>query len=423
MKIKYIFLTLVFALLFAAGVSAEEAPLRVGLFYGPGAKESVSVSSENGFETAQAEDLGAGIVARIEEGNIVLYNAAEDTVIYTGVEGAEVKAVARDSAFELDGKKYRGNIIFRPQDGKITIINEVLLDDYVCGVVAGEMPSSWPKEALKAQAVAARCYALKSLSKHADFGFDLCSTTNCQVYGGIASETERTNEAVKETAGIVAAFDNKVVDTLFYSSNGGYVEAAENVWGGNYPYFQTFKDEYEKTDEISGAVWTVEFSPEEIKSRLAENGVDIGDILDMEVVKTSESGRVLEVKITGTKGTKSYTRSYARTFLSLKSQLYTITAPEGSGLYVLGASGQSSVSGEYYILTAEGLDTRSAPKSNGNYIISGRGYGHGVGMSQWGARYMAEKGLTFEDIIKYYFKGAELKDYSELYRSDVVEGI
>lgn len=421
MKLKYIFLTFVFMLLFTAVAAAEESPLRVGLFYDSMAKETVTVSSEGGFETVAAEDLGNELVATISEGTIVLLNAAGDTVIYEGVEGAEVKAVARDALVTIEGKKYRGNVIFRPKDGKITVINEIGLDDYVRGVVAGEMPSSWPKEALKAQAVAARCYALKSLSKHADFGFDLCPTTNCQVYGGIAAETNSTNQAVEETAGIVAAYKDKVVDTLFYSSNGGYVEAAENVWSGSYPYFQTFKDEYEKTDEISGAVWSVSFSAEEIKARLAENGVDIGDILNMEIVKTSESGRVLEVKITGTTGKKSYTKGYARTFLGLKSQLYTITPPENTAVYCLSAEGQNKVSGEYFILTAEGLDSRQTDAGNGNYIISGRGYGHGVGMSQWGARYMAEQGLTCEDIIKYYYKGAELKDYNELYRSDVVE--
>ena len=421
MKLKYIILTIVLAVGMTMSSTAQGNPLRVGLFYGSTAKETVTVSAETGFETLQQEDLGGSFVAKLSEGNIVLHSTTDDSVIFSGVDGAELKAVARDSVFTVEGKKYRGNVIFRPHNGKITVINEVMLDDYVCGVVAGEMPSGWPMEALKAQTVAARCYALKSLSKHADFGFDLCSTTNCQVYGGIAAEREQTNKAVEETAGIVASYDNKVVDTLFSSSNGGYVEAAENVWGGSYPYFKTFKDEYEKTDEIAGAVWTVSFTPEEIKAELKENGVDIGDILNMEVVKTSESGRVLEVKITGTTGTKSYTKSYARTFLGLKSQMYTIKAPEGSAVYGLSASGQNKVSGEYYILTAEGIDTRKAASGDGKYVISGRGYGHGVGMSQWGARYMAEAGHTYEDIIKYYFKGAELKNYSELYRSDVVE--
>lgn len=413
MKLKYIILSLAVLMCMTVSVYATEAPLRVGLFYGSTAKESVTITSEGGFETEAAEDLGSSLVATVSEGNIVLHNIAGDMLIYEGQSGAEVKAVARDGISTVDGKQYRGNVVFRPHDGKIIVINEIMTDDYLLGVVAGEMPASWPKEALKAQAVAARCFALKNLGKHADYGFDLCSTTNCQVYGGIESETPSTNQAVLETAGIVALYNRKIVNTLFSSSNGGYVEASENVWGGKEAYFQTFKDEFEKTDEIGGAVWTYEISPQELKEELAGNGVDIGDILNMEVVETSQSGRVLEVKITGTTGTKSYTKSYARTFLGLRSQLYTITAPTGSAVHCLGANGQTTLTGNYYVLTAEGLDSRTAATGNPNYIISGRGYGHGVGMSQWGARYMSEQGYTYEDIIKYYFKGVELKSYTE----------
>ncbi|MBR6524031.1 MAG: SpoIID/LytB domain-containing protein [Clostridia bacterium] len=413
MKLKYMFLTVVILVCMVVNAGATEAPLRVGLYYESTAKESVEIWSGDGFETDAAEDLGVALVATVLDGNIMLYNMARDTLIYAGVYGNEVRAVARNGVFTIDGKAYRGNVIFRPHNGKITVINEVMIDDYLRGVIAGEMPSSWPKEALKAQAVAARCFALGALNKHADYGFDVCSTTNCQVYGGIDSEKESTNYAVEETAGIVALYDGKIVNTLFSSSNGGYVEASENVWGGSYPYFQTFKDEFEKTDDISGAVWTYEISPGELKDKLAENGVDIGDILNMEVVKTSESGRVLEVKITGTKGTKSYTKSSARTFLGLRSQLYTITAPGGGNIHCLGANGQTTLTGKYYVLTDDGLNIRSTPSGGSKFVISGRGYGHGVGMSQWGAKHMSEKGYSFEDILKYYFKGIELRSYTE----------
>ncbi len=413
MKIKYIFLTLAVLICMTVSVYATEAPLRVGLFYGATALEKVTIASTGGFETDAAEDLGTELVATVSEGNIMLHNLEGDVLIYAGADGREIRAVAREGIFTVEGKGYRGNVIFRPMDGKITVINEIMTDDYLRGVVAGEMPSSWPVEALKAQAVAARCYALNALNKHADFGFDVCATTNCQVYGGTQAETEATNRAVEETAGIVALYNGKVVNTLFSSSNGGYAEASENVWGGSSPYFQTFKDEFEKTDEISGAVWKYEISPQQLKEELAGNGVDIGDILNMEIVKTSRSGRVLEVKITGTTGTKSYIKSYARTFLGLKSQLYTIIPPTGTAVFCLGANGQETISGNYYVLTDEGLDTRKAEEGNPNYVFNGRGYGHGVGMSQWGARYMSEQGLTYEDILKYYFKGIELKSYTE----------
>lgn len=415
MKLKNLLILFIITICFGLGVNAEEIELRIGLFYGSTAKESVVISSEEGLETSLAEDLGTKFTATVLEGNVVLHNDEGDVPVYSGTDGKEVKAIARDKVVLIDGKKYRGNVVLRPStDGKITVINEVMTEEYVKGVVAGEMPSGWPGEALKAQAVAARCFALNSLGKHENYGFDLCSTTNCQVYGGISSETEATNRAVEETAGKVLCYNNKIINTLFSSSNGGYAEASQNVWGGAYPYFKTFKDEYEKTDDISSAIWQVSYTPEEIKEELLKNGVDIGDITNMEVVKTSESGRVLEVKITGTKGTKSYTKSYARTFLGLKSQLYTITPPESSDIYCISAEGKSKISGSYHVLTAQGLEEKKVPGGSGKYIINGRGYGHGVGMSQWGAYYMSKQNLTYEDILTYYFKNTEVKSYTDI---------
>ena len=414
MKIKYIIFSLVFAICAFIGASAAEAPIRIGLSYASTAKTSVKIYSDGGFETTDALDLGTYIIATNLEGNIVLSDSTGATVLYQGTSGQEVKVVTRSNMLSIDDKLYRGNVVFKPYNGKITVINEIMVDDYLCGVVAGEMPASWPFEALKAQAVAARCFAFDNLGKHSSYGFDLCATTNCQVYGGVASEKESTNRAVAETAGIVAVADGKIINALYTSSNGGYAEASENVWGGKVSYFQTFKDDYEKTDEISRAVWKVELTPEEIKAELLDNGVDIGDIIGMEIVNTSESGRVLEVKITGTTGTKSYTKSYARTFLGLRSQLYTITPPYNAALNCLSANGQQTVSGDYYVLTANGIQKRTTGSGNGKYIITGRGYGHGVGMSQWGAYYMAQQGLNYVDILTYYYKGVQIMNYTDV---------
>lgn len=415
MKIKYILLTMLLLLCAFMTANAEETPLRVGLFYGSTAKESIAVSCGTGFNTVEQTPIGTDVVAAITpDNNVAIYNTAWDTLLYLGTGGAEVKLFATDGVVNINGKKYRGNVIFRPQEGKLVVINEVNGDDYLRGVVPGEMPSSWPHEALKAQAVAARCFAYRNLGKHSQYGFDLCATTNCQVYGGIASETEATDRAVYETAGIVAVSEGKIIDALYCSSNGGYAEGSENVWGGKVSYFNTFKDEYEKTENIKSAVWREEYSAQDIKDELTENGVDIGDIIGMEIVKTSDSGRVLEVKITGTTGQKSYTKAYARSFLGLKSQLYTITSPNSSSLYVLGANGKKSISGDYYVLTADGLTKRSAPITSDKYVVSGRGYGHGVGMSQWGAYYMASEGLNYVDIITYYYKGVQIVNYPDI---------
>lgn len=413
MKLKYILVLMSVLLLICMGASAQEAPLRVGLYYGSTAKTSVTIYSESGLSLPTEEQLGNYAVATISEGNIVLSDST-GVVICQGMGGAEVKVISNGNMLSINDKLYRGNVIFRPYNGAITVINEVMADDYLCGVVAGEMPSGWPLEALKAQAVAARCFAFDNLGKHSSYGFDLCATTNCQVYGGVSAEKESTNRAVEETAGIIATYNGKVINALYGSSNGGYAEASENVWGGNVAYFQTFKDEFEKTEEIPSAVWKVEMSPEEIKAELLDNGVDIGDIVNMEIVSTSESGRVLEVKITGTAGTKSYTKSYAKSFLGLRSQLYTITAPSGDSLTCITANGNKKVSGEYYVLTANGTEKRTTGSGNNKYTISGRGFGHGVGMSQYGAYYMANQGLNYVDILTYYYKGVAIINYADM---------
>ena len=412
MKLRYILLTLMILLFSAFAVSAE-SPLRVGLYYGSTALDVVNVSSFNGLETEAAEDLGGYFMATVSNGDIVLVNASGEQ-IYTVPYGGEVKAVARDGVVVIEGKEYRGNVIFRPKDGKITVINELYTDDYVKGVIAKEMPASWPNEALKAQAVAARCFAYSSLGKHSDYGFDVCSTTNCQVYGGVTAETASTIRAADETAGMVVCYNGRIISTLFGSSNGGYMEAAQNVWSGNYPYFQTVRDEYERTEEISSAVWTVEFTAQEIKDKLAASGVNIGDITGMEVVKTSESGRVLEVCVYGTTGSKSYTKNAARSFLGLKSQLYTITPPESEKVYCIGAGGQAAISGNYYVITEHGLELRGSNRTDDKYIISGRGYGHGVGMSQWGAYHMSQAGFNYQDILTYYYRGTQVLNYADI---------
>ena len=415
MKLRYIILTL-FILLFAGLTANAEAPLRVGLYYGSTALDAVNVSSFEGLETSAAEDLGGYFIATVANGDIVLKNA-DGAEIYTVPWGGEVRAVARNGCVVIEGKQYRGNVIFIPRDGKITVINELYTDDYVKGVIAKEMPSSWPNEALKAQAVAARCFAYSSLGKHSDYGFDVCATTNCQVYGGMDAETQSTIRAVNETEGMVVCYNGKIISTLFSSSNGGYMEDARNVWSGSYPYFKTIKDEFEKTEEITSANWTVEFTPEEIRDKLAASNIYIGEVTGMEVTKTSESGRVLEVVVYGTAGQRNFTKNAARTFLGLKSQLYTITPPSMGRVYCIGAGGQATLDGIYFVITEKGIERRSASNlmaKEGKYVISGRGYGHGVGMSQWGAYYMSQAGYGYQDILMYYYRDTHVVNYADV---------
>lgn len=137
------------------------------------------------------------------------------------------------------GKWYRGILMVQNKNGKLTIINNVPLDDYIKGVVPAEMPSSWQTEAHKAQAIAARSYALANLGKRARQGYDLKDTPEDQAYGGASAETARTNSAVEETKGIVLTYNMKVINAFYSASAGGQSSSAGQAWGNNLPYIRS----------------------------------------------------------------------------------------------------------------------------------------------------------------------------------------
>lgn len=136
-------------------------------------------------------------------------------------------------------KWYRGHLIIQNKNKKLTVINEVNLEDYIKGVVPSEMPSSWELEALKAQAIAARSYALANLGKRASLGYDLKDTPEDQAYGGASAETSKTNKAVDETSGLVLTYNYKVVSAFYSASAGGQTVTAKEAWGNDVPYVRS----------------------------------------------------------------------------------------------------------------------------------------------------------------------------------------
>ncbi len=137
----------------------------------------------------------------------------------------------------VKGKWYRGKLMIKNVSGKLTVINDVELEDYLRGVVPSEMPASWEFEALKAQAIAARSYALANLGKQAKYGYDLKDNTEDQAYGGASSETNRTNRAIEETKGLVLTYDMKIIPAYYSASAGGMTNT--NAWGSNLPYLHS----------------------------------------------------------------------------------------------------------------------------------------------------------------------------------------
>lgn len=274
----------------------------------------------------------------------------------------------------INGKSYRGSLRFyRQENSDMTAVNVVGMEAYLYGVVPKEVTPSWNMEVVKAQAVMARSFAASNKNKFARYGFNLDDTTTSQVYGGTAAEHPRAIQAVDETAGQVVTYQGKAVPVYYFGSSGGHTEDVENVWGGEaLPYMRGVDDSYENQEEATNAVWTKIFTQQEVKEALASAGVDIGDITAIEVLQTSPNGRAIKTKITGTTGEKEYAYENIRFPFGLPSHWFTVTL------------------------------------ENNTFIFSGRGWGHGAGLSQWGAKGMADAGIGYIDIIKHYFTGVEV---------------
>ncbi len=331
------------------------------------------------------------------------------------------------------GYRYYGTFLYdRGSTGNITVCNYLPIDDYLKGVLPYEMSPSWPLEALKAQAICARTYTVASCtSKHKSEPFDLCNSTCCQVYRGLNLASEQTNRAVDETSGVYAWYHDKLIETYYYSCNGGASESVNNVWSStaNMPYLASVVDPYEATvaNKISGYYWTKNFTKSDLTNRLRNRGYDCGTIVDLRVLEYTEAGNVFSIAFEDDKGnTYPFTRERARTVLNLDSMRFHIdngsdnqyyidngndTISDISETYIIGEDGEvvSITQGDVYTITASETErlTKNAG-TKGIFTVTGSGKGHHVGMSQWGAYAMDQQGFTYDEILKFYFTGIDL---------------
>ncbi|MDR2606601.1 MAG: SpoIID/LytB domain-containing protein [Oscillospiraceae bacterium] len=349
------------------------------------------------------------------------------------------------------GYKYFGGFEYLRNSGSnMTVINYVNMEDYVAGVLPFEMSPSWPLEALKAQAVCARTYAASNRGKHSAYAFDVCNTSDCQVYQGQNNSAASIDQAVLETAGEYVTYQGELTTTFYHSSNGGATEDCENVFHEAIPYLRGVIDPYEQYVNTGRDSWTVEYTAAQITTVLQSKGYSIADVVSVTPTYT-ELGNMFPLKFTDSRG-KSFTfeREAARTILNssaigktVYSLRYSITgsgtaqsadapaepayitgqsAPLESGdYYAIGADGQTvKIAGsDVTVITAsgttqvrigeQGQKLLSGVTQTGNkYTIRGSGWGHNIGMSQWGARAMAEQGLTYSDIIHFYYTGVDI---------------
>ncbi|MDF2882328.1 MAG: SpoIID/LytB protein [Clostridiaceae bacterium] len=278
--------------------------------------------------------------------------------------------------------KYLGTISFQIKTVGANIgilpINSIYIEDYLKGVVPSEMYSSYNIEALKAQAIAARNYALRNLNKYGSNGYDLNDTISCQVYKGYYGTLTNVDRAVYETKGMVLQYQSNIIEALYSASNGGYIEDSSNVWGDSYAYYKEKLDTFDPEDS-----WTKLFTATDIdtilKSKKIISSTDTFTSINRNTITYYPSGRVSNIEINyvnsaGAQQMLAYSKDSARTFLSLPSSLYTISFDE---------------------------------KTN-TYTFTGKGNGHGIGMSQKGAQQMALSGKTYSEILNFYYPGTNI---------------
>ncbi len=330
--------------------------------------------------------------------------------------------------FSIGGYKFRDSFsAYVHVKNKLYPINEAGIENYLYGVVPSEMPASWQKEALKAQAVCARTYAYNKVLM-GEPNYDLVSNTADQMYRGINVEMSSSNTAVDETRGVIATYNSQPIGAFFSSSNGGYTASSLETWGSNIPYLIAKPDEY---DERADYHWVTKLTKEYLSDVFNDMGLNIGDVIKMTVLdRTSGSGRVKSLSILGTEGEEVISDSSIRKRLGygkVKSRIFTIENSGASEEYVLNADGSMDVLDEDFtvltadgektgnlfnkVLTSSGLETLFEDVDSKEIVLKGKGYGHGVGMSQYGANQMAKEGFTYENILRFYYEGIDLEIY------------
>jgi stage II sporulation protein D len=361
------------------------------------------------------------------------------------------------------GYCYAGGFQYARRSGAdLTVVNFVGVDDYVQGVVPYEMNATWPVETLKAGAVAARTFA-EATVKHTSYGFDVCNSTCCQVYRGVYSGSGASNitRAAQETAGQCLYYNGKLIEALYHSSDGGATEDAANAWGSDYPYLTGKEDPYELSVSIPTSDWSYSMSGTELAAAIrkwSSSYSSCSTIVSVAVTEYTPLGNANKVVFTDSNGktytfTKDNTRGvfqnyfpnsyFSRRFIIVApGQTYsgTGTQPSGTGdftvtdgkstvqtgsVYAITASGTEQVTGAAASITGSGLvpaDTGSGSASaassadfatvtntsSTNWLIVGKGYGHNVGMSQYGAYAMGQQGYSYDQILKFYYTGVTI---------------
>ncbi len=410
----------------ATPAAAAPPPVRVALSTGAG---GAAVMSWGGFEVY---DAGGHPLLSAAAGMPVSFSVFGGQVQVEGIGSAGSVAVLQPAAgsyLQLDGQRsYRGYMRVEAVGDTLLVVNVVGMEEYLYGVVPREMPALWHMEALRAQAVAARTYALRNVLLSGGARYDVVSTQLNQVYGGLRDEHPRSSEAVDTTAGQVLLHGGQPILAAYHSSSGGHTEHVENVWTQPLPYLRGVPDVDHASPYYS---WSVVYTFQGIKTYLDRAGLGVGEVYGLEPApERGVSGRVLAVTVRGSERQRIIAAGQFRRVVGLRSTLFELE---------LGAAGsgdgdlRTATRDEYVMIVgADTMDERrltlnvavgaagqatrvldaaiigATPGAPTVLRFTGGGWGHGVGMSQYGARQLAEDGHLYGQILSYYYQGVQL---------------
>ena len=317
------------------------------------------VSDGNGQKFAELQPLKA-----------LLATASRDEIEFGDLQVTQLWIEPQQGGYVWIGDRwYRGAVQVISSGKKLVVINHVDLEQYLYSVLGAEMSATFPIEALKAQAVAARTYALYRSRSATKKLFDVDSSQISQVYRGLSSEADSTQIAVNATLGQILTYQGKPILAAFHSASGGHTENVEDIWSNHLPYLRGVPDYDLGTPGYDE--WTQAFTTAQLSQ-----GLNIKQIKTISPDRTTQFGSVVSLKISGDT-VKTLTGTQVRTALKLRSLRFTITpTPEG-------------------------------------FLFTGRGYGHGLGMSQWGAYNLAQQGMTYPNILAHYYSGVAIENLEQ----------
>ena len=447
MKYKKLIIIFALSLILSIFTYADNPKIKIGINFGDNCVSgSITLGFENGFQAGYVADDNSFMPAMFFPNNTAIITVSGTDVTVSSSDGSPLFTASGSTGLgiaplssgsdnasyipftKIGSIKYPGVLLFKGVSGKTAVINIVETELYIKGVLPSEVYPSWHEEALKAAAVATRTYTYKSISgKHKSHGIDLCATTCCQVYSGVTRCQASTNAAVDATQNIVITYGGDLITAVYHAISGGITESAAGAWGGSeerYPYLTVVETPFEKYDEIARGHWTKILYDEDFNA-LIKSSSRAGAIsapISSITLEDSTPGYINNMTISDTTGRSIQLQSSGsvRSFFGTLSANFTIGSvymPYDYGYdsaTVLTADGEKQINaGDYLLAITENGEITYNGIRRAHYI-SGRGHGHGVGLSQYGAQYAAKEGYTHSEILGIYYPGTQLVDYTQL---------